>query len=200
MMARNPEKTRKRLLQAAFEEMHARGFQGMRVDEVLRKSKLQKGAFYHHFSSKLELGYAVLEEEISPLLDKIWLEPLKNIQNPVEEFPRLLKNLADRVPKSFKEHGCPLNNIAQEMAYQDKGFQERVSKQFNHWIDAYTQLFEQAQVKNQLRSDVEAAEVARFFVATLEGCISLSKAEQSAVQWQACRSQLGIYLRGLIPE
>ena len=55
-MARNPEKTRQRLLQAAYEEIHAHGFQGMRVDQVLRKTSLQKGAFYHHFSSKLELG------------------------------------------------------------------------------------------------------------------------------------------------
>ncbi len=196
-MARNPEKTRQRLLQSAFEEIHEHGFQGMRVDEVLRKAKLQKGAFYHHFSSKLELGYAVLEEQIAPLLEVIWLTPLKDVQNPIDDFPKMLQDLAERVPASMQAHGCPLNNLAQEMASQDEGFQQRVGSIFSDWISAYTQLFQQAQANGQVRSDVEAGEIARFLVATLEGSIGVSKAEQSSEQWQACQSQLTLYLKGL---
>ena len=199
-MSRNPDETRKRLLQSAFEEIHVHGYQGMRVDKVLSKASLQKGAFYHHFSSKLDLAYAVLEEIVCPMLDAIWLDPIENIQNPLEDFLTMLDSIGDRIPTSFQEHGCPLNNIAQEMASQDKGFQERVSKQFKNWIKVYTQLFEQAQKKGQVRIDIEATEAARFLIAALEGCISVSKAEQSAEQWQACRSQLSIYLQGLAPD
>jgi len=196
-MARNPEKTRQRLLESAFEEIHEHGFQGMRVDEVLRKAKLQKGAFYHHFSSKLELGYAVLEEQIAPLLEVIWLDPLKNVQNPIDDFPKMLQDLTERVPASMQQHGCPLNNLAQEMASQDEGFQQRIGTIFSHWISAYTQLFQQAQANGQVRADVAAEEIARFLVATLEGSIGVFKAEQSALQWQACQSQLALYLKGL---
>ena len=196
-MTRNPEKTRQRLLQAAFEEIHEHGFQGMRVDKVLRKAELQKGAFYHHFSSKLELGYAVLEEQIRPMLEGIWLDPLKDILNPVEDFPKMLENLKERVPSSMREHGCPLNNLAQEMASQDEGFQKRIGILFSNWINTYTQLFEEAQAKGQVRADVKAEEIARFVVATLEGSIGVFKAEQSPLQWQACQSQLGIYLSAL---
>lgn len=196
-MVRNPQKTRQRLLQTAFEEIHMHGFQGMRVDEVLRKTGLKKGAFYHHFSSKLELGYAVLEEQISPMLETIWQEPLQKIQNPLVDFPKIIANLSEQIPSSMYEHGCPLNNLAQEMASQDKGFQTRISAIFSNWINSYTEMFEEGQKNGYVRKDVNATEVARFVVAALEGCIGVFKAEKLPEQWQACQSQLEIYLRGL---
>ena len=196
-MTRNPEKTRNRLLESAFEEIHAHGFQGMRVDEVLRKAELQKGAFYHHFSSKLELSYAVLEERVTPLLAQMWLEPIKDTTDPIKEFPKFLQNLTQNVPQCIRDHGCPLNNLAQEMSSQDKGFQERIAVVFNRWIDGYTELFKKAQESGKVTNDVDAEEIARFLVAILEGTLSVSKGEQSPLQWQACHSQLQVYLQGL---
>ena len=194
---RNPQKTRQRLLESASAQIHQHGFQGMRVDEVLRNAGLQKGAFYHHFSSKVELGYAVLEEQINPLLETIWIKPLKNIENPITDFPKMLDQIFKDIPKNMLEHGCPLNNLAQEMASQDAGFQERVVSLFDDWITAYTQLFEAAQKKGQVHKDINAEDIARFLVAVLEGCISIFKAEQSPAQWQACQSQIDVYLEAV---
>ena len=194
---RNPEQTRQRLLQAASNEIHAHGFQGMRVDEVLRQAALQKGAFYHHFSSKIELGYAVMEEQITPLLNKIWIEPLKDIKNPILDFPDMLARIFQTIPNEMLEHGCPLNNLAQEMASQDKGFQARVSGLLVNWITAYTQVFKKAQKDGYVRHDVEAEDIARFLVAIFEGSIGVFKAEQSPAQWTACMSQLRLYLQAL---
>lgn len=199
-MARNPHQTRERLLEAAFKEIHTHGFQGMRVDEVLRQTGLQKGAFYHHFSSKTDLGYAVLEEQIRPLLEDLWMKPLEGVQNPLTEIPALIASLGERIPALMYEHGCPLNNLAQEMSAQDTGFQERIAHMFNDWIDAFTRVFADGQRKGYVRADVNANEVGRFMVAVLEGCIGLFKAERSPEQWQACQSQLTLYLQGLKAE
>lgn len=199
-MVRNPQQTRERLLEAAYKEMHTRGFQGMRVDEVLRQSGLQKGAFYHHFSSKTELGYAVLEEQIRPILETLWVEPLEKISNPLTELPKLISTLGERIPPLMYKHGCPLNNLAQEMSAQDEGFQVRIALMFNDWVKSFTQLFAAGQASGYVRTDVDACEVARFLVAVLEGCIGLFKVEHSPEQWLACQSQLEIYLGGLAPK
>ncbi len=196
---RNPQKTRERLLQTAFQEIHAHGFQGMRVDEVLRRSGLQKGAFYHHFGSKTELGYAVLMEQVKPLVERVWLEPLQDIEDPVHDLPALLDTLGNRIPSSMREHGCPLNNLAQEMARQDEGFQQRIAQLFAHWIDSYQAVLEKAKHKGYIRNDVDTHAVARFIVAILEGCIGLFKVNHSLEQWTACRSQLTVYLETLKP-
>lgn len=194
---RNPQRTRQKLLQSASEEIHQHGFQGMRVDEVLHRAGLQKGAFYHHFSSKLDLGYAVLEEQINPLLETIWIEPLKSIKNPIRDFPKMLEKVFEDIPGEMLEHGCPLNNLAQEMASQDSGFQERVVILFGNWITAYTQLFEEAQTNGHVRKELIAEDIARFLVAILEGCISIFKAEQSPAQWRACQTQINVYLQAV---
>ncbi|HED35819.1 MAG TPA: TetR/AcrR family transcriptional regulator [Gammaproteobacteria bacterium] len=200
MVTRNPQKTRERLLQTAFQEMHAHGFQGMRVDEVLRLSCLQKGAFYHHFDSKTELGYAVLEEQIKPLIESVWLEPLTDIDNPVKDLPRFLDSLGERITPTMREHGCPLNNLAQEMACLDEGFQKRIAKLFSDWIDAFQAMLVKGQQHGYIRENVDCHQVARFLVAVLEGCISLFKVEHSAEQWQACRTQLAAYMTSLQPD
>ena len=200
MALRNPQQTRERLLKTAFEEIHAHGFQGMRVDEVLRRSGLQKGAFYHHFGSKTELGYAVLEEEIRPLLESLWLKPLADIEDPIDEFPRLLDDLGERIPRAMREHGCPLNNLAQEMASQDEGFRKRIVQILDRWIDGLSAMFEAAKRRGKVRGTVDSRVVSRFLVAAIEGCIGVYKVEHSPEQWAACRSEIRAYLETLRPE
>ncbi|MEN8179891.1 MAG: TetR/AcrR family transcriptional regulator [Pseudomonadota bacterium] len=199
MTTRNPQQTRERLLQTAFQEIHAHGFQGMRVDEVLRQSGLQKGAFYHHFGSKIELGYAVLEEQIKPLLELIWIEPLVEIEDPVRDIPKMLESLGSRIPTSMHEHGCPLNNLAQEMSTQDEGFRERIYEIFNTWMEAFTAVFERAKQNGYIRDDVDSCAVSRFVIAALEGCIGIFKVKNTPEQWTACQSQIAIYLGALRP-
>ena len=199
MTIRNPQQTRERLLQSAFREIHAHGFQGMRVDEVLHLSGLRKGAFYHHFNSKTELGYAVLEEQVKPLIESVWLEPLSEIEDPVLGLPRMLENLGERIPPSMREHGCPLNNLAQEMAAQDEGFRERIARLFDNWIDAFEAVFEQGKKGGYIGKEVNSRVVSRFVIAVLEGCIGVYKVEKSVEQWVACRSQIAAYLATLRP-
>lgn len=194
---RNPQQTRERLLQTAFQEMHAHGFQGMRVDEVLRLSGLQKGAFYHHFGSKSELGYAVLEEQIKPLIDAVWLAPFLGMEDPVREIPKLMDTLNERVPPAMHQHGCPLNNLAQEMAAQDDGFKLRIAQIFSQWIDSLSFAFETSKKNGNLRRDVDCRAAAQFVVAVLEGCISLYKVDPTLGQWTACRTQISAYLNAL---
>jgi AcrR family transcriptional regulator len=171
----------------------------MRVDQVLRQSKLQKGAFYHHFGSKTELAYAVLEEQIRPLLETIWVEPLADMEDPIRGIPAMLDELGERIPPSMLKYGCPLNNLAQEMAPLDSGFRDRISVVFDDWAKALTRVFEEAKEKGHLRSDVSSQAIARFIISALEGCIGIFKIAQSEAHWDACRSQITLYLDALRP-
>lgn len=171
----------------------------MRIDEVLRRAALQKGAFYHHFGSKTELGYTVLEELISSMVETVWIEPLANIVDPVSDIPRMIERLGDRIPESMREYGCPLNNLALEMATQDEGFRQRVTAIFDHWINAFAAMFEKAKQDGCIRKDTDCQMVSRYIIATLEGCIGIYKIEKSAHQWVACRTQLAQYLTTLRP-
>jgi TetR/AcrR family transcriptional repressor of nem operon len=99
----------------------------------------------------------------------------------------------------MREHGCPLNNLAQEMSTQDEGFRERIARLFNHWIDVFTAVFERGKKSCYIRNDLDSRAVARFMIAVLEGCIGVYKVENSAEQWAACRAQIAVYLATLMP-
>ncbi len=59
---RDPEATRRRVLQAATAEFARHGFAGARIDAIALRAKANKQMIYHYFSSKQDLYLAVLEE------------------------------------------------------------------------------------------------------------------------------------------
>src|ERR1700732_5485369 len=81
---RNPERTRERLLQAAFREVYRSGFQSASLDTILAAAGVTKGALYYHFDSHEALGYAVVEEVIAPDVRETWLRPLPRGKDPVD--------------------------------------------------------------------------------------------------------------------
>jgi AcrR family transcriptional regulator len=60
-MPRNPEPTRRRILDAAYELFYRMGFGRVGVDEVAAHAGVTKRTLYYHFKSKDELLSAVLE-------------------------------------------------------------------------------------------------------------------------------------------
>ena len=60
-MARDGTATRERILDAAQGLVLERGFAGTSIDAVLDEASVTKGAFFHHFPSKDELGRVLLE-------------------------------------------------------------------------------------------------------------------------------------------
>jgi TetR/AcrR family transcriptional regulator, transcriptional repressor for nem operon len=181
--SRNPERTRERLLQAAFKEIYESGFRGTDLDTILRTAGVTKGAMYHHFKNKEALGYAVVDEVIRDATREKWLWPLKNATNPIDTLIAIIK------ATSLNPHdlacGCPLNNISQEMAPLDEGFRRRTAKAFGDWQTAIESALRDGKKRKQVRNDVNASEEAAFLLATYEGYISLAKNHQDVPAFQA---------------
>ena len=72
--ARNPERTRERILSAALKEFAAKGFAGARIDAIARRAAINKRMLYHYFGDKEGLFKAVLRRKISER--QAWAESL----------------------------------------------------------------------------------------------------------------------------
>ena len=83
---RAPEATRRKILEAAFVEFYANGFQGGSLNHIVDAAGTTKGALFHHFDSKQELGYAVMDDIVGPLLLARWLEPVANSNDPISDI------------------------------------------------------------------------------------------------------------------
>ena len=74
--------TRQLILQRCFEAIQAKGFETLRTDKEIARLKITKGAFYHYFPNKSELGYAVVDEVMLPFYEQKWAS-LNNIETGV---------------------------------------------------------------------------------------------------------------------
>lgn len=194
---RNPENTRLKILNTAFHEIHRNGYQGMRIDEVLNKTGLKKGALYHHFSSKQALGLSVLEELIEKHIESIWLHPLQNQDDPIRAIDGVMTGLTELWSEEFFYLGCPLNNLAQEMSPLDGVFREKMLKIFEKWCKALVTALNKGQENGFVDKDINVEECALFIIASLEGILGMTKNQQDIKVYQICIGQMRRYLNTL---
>ncbi len=193
---RNPDLTRQTLLQAAFQEIYKSGFQAASLDNILSKVGVTKGALYHHFGSKQELGYAVVDELIREHILDRWVRSLEKAENPIDGLLAILRR-KDPHPSFDQRLGCPLNNLAQEMSPLDEGFRKRLEGVFRQWRQGIAKALRRGQERGQVRSDIDPLESADFFIAALEGSLSLAKNAQDTNVFDNCKAGLASYLKGL---
>lgn len=179
---RNPDQTKEKILLAAFEEMHMKGFQSASLYAILAKAGVTKGALYHHFPNKKALGYAVIDTYIRDDIYQTWIAPLeKTEKNPIDVLAQLLLTERDRVVEWLKL-GCPLANFNQEMSGLDEGFRERVNDIYVMWTGGIADALCRGQATGIIRRDISPEQTATFIVASLEGCLLLAKAAQCEKQ------------------
>lgn len=194
---RNPENTRHRIMQAAFQEIHKHGYQGMRIDQVLKNTGLKKGAMYHHFPSKQALGYAVLEERIQIRITELWIEPLKNFNDPLKGIHELFLNIDKEWSDDFFYLGCPLNNLAQEMSPIDEGFRNRIEAFFNIWKTEISEALKRGQQESIVAKSINTEDSAIFILAAIEGALGMVKNQQNKALFYSFANELDRYLSSL---
>src|SRR6202021_1166728 len=150
---RDPQRTRERLLQAAAREIYRSGFQRASLDTILASARVTKGALYYHFKNKQALGYAVVEEVISPDTRGMWVRPLLSVKDPIDTLIGIVQSLSVR-PEDVCG-GCRLNNLAQEMSPLDAGFRKRLETIFDAWREATASVLREGKIHGSVRRHVE---------------------------------------------
>jgi AcrR family transcriptional regulator len=178
---RDPERTRERLLQAAFREVHKSGFQRAGIDTILAATNVTKGALYYHFESKEALGYAIVEEVIAKLIHDNWLRPMLSDGQPIDILIGIVERLPGR-PQDIR-NSCPLLNLAQEMSPLDEQFRKRLERLFLAWQKGVATLLRKGQSDGTVRPELNPDEAASFLVALVEGHTSLAKVAQDVEVW-----------------
>jgi AcrR family transcriptional regulator len=174
--AQRPAATRRRILDAAFEEFYLRGFQAGNLDAIVQRAGVTKGALYHHFRDKAALGHAVVDEVVREPILSAYLGPLEQSEgDSLADLQQALRRRADDFADIGISLGCPLNNLAQEMSPLDEAFRTRIAETLEAWVAGFADAIERARVGGYVRDDVDARRVAAFVVASVEGAFGMAK-------------------------
>jgi AcrR family transcriptional regulator len=194
------ESTRQLILGTAFQEFYRYGFQGGSLNRIVEKTGLTKGALFHHFASKQQLGYAVVDEVIWARFKAMWIDPLEHSQDPIRDIKRVMLDAAEHGgPTGSLVQGCPLNNLAQEMSPLDEEFRQRIEKVYEAWRLSLQTALVNGVKAGKVRKDIAPAKVAAFIVASLTGIIGTVKNSQDQKLLRDAGSILMDYLETLRP-
>jgi TetR/AcrR family transcriptional regulator, transcriptional repressor for nem operon len=196
---RDPQRTRERLLQAAFQEVYRYGFQSAGIDTILAATNVTKGALYYHFESKEALGYAIVEEIVAALTRDRWMLPLERSKDkdPIDALIGVVRAIPHR-PRDVKG-GCPLVNLTQEMSQLDEQFRKRLESIFHAWKEGIAQTLRRGQSEGTVRRDLIPEETASFLIAMVEGYEVLAKNAQDVKVWNIGIRNIAGWLKSLRP-
>lgn len=191
---RDAEQTRHKILEVSADEIHKRGFTATSLSCILKRCEISKGALYHHFSNKLELGYAVFEEIYVPAFIAHWQPPLE-AEDPIQGLCEFFTAMTTDMSCDDLICGCPVNNLCQEMSGVDEGFRIRIlamQQQLNLLIATNLK-----RVSMQLQPALDFSQVAYFIVSTYHGSSSLSKSTRNKELFEKVIKELCRYMQQL---
>lgn len=195
-MTDNSLQTRDRILQASFDEMYVNGFQGMRIDAILKRTGLAKGALYHHFPNKKSLGYAVVDECFRQrFLSHI--EILDSVDHEIDGLCQIIQKRCDTITDEEVCLGCPVHNLSQEMTGLDEGFKDRLCQLHEDKADMIATALRNGQARDHVRKDIDPEAVAGFCVSSYHGVVAAAKCMQSRDIFVSFMAVLVDYLQTL---
>lgn len=178
--------TRQKILFAAYKEIHLNGFQSASLSHILARTGVTKGALYHHFPNKTELGYAVVDEVINRRIELSFIEPIANFDDPVDGFIEFVKNAGETFSMTDIELGCPLSVLAQEMAPIDEGFRTRLTAIYEQWRRAIAEVLERGMREGLIIGSIDPDAMAATLMSIMEGSLSAAKVAQSLETLHLC--------------
>lgn len=194
--SRDPRLTRQQLLKVTAEEMRLHGYKAASLADILKKAGISKGALYHHFATKQELGYAVFDEIYMQDFLGNWELPLSSDQ-PIDALCCWFSSFAESWTESELQFGCPACNIATEMAGIDEGFRLKTQQMFEELQSRLEQTILYAQQQGQINAEIAVKPVAAFIVAVIQGAMMQGKCSGDVSTFRSILGCLSDYIYSL---
>jgi len=188
-----PETTRDYLINAAYEEIYEKGYQGANTSTILKSLDMNKGSMYHFFKSKKDLALCVIDEKLKKRIEAKYHPFTIYKENIIEELVSLLENVNILNIK----YGCPVNNLIQEMSPLDKDFAIALESIYSYMEKCIEIALDSAVKNNEVSSSVDTRKLSMFIISSMEGSMITAKKSNSYQNYLDSISVLVDYLKSL---
>ncbi|MBT8485169.1 MAG: TetR/AcrR family transcriptional regulator [Phycisphaerales bacterium] len=174
------------------------GYANTGLAQIARRAGLLPGSLYHFFPTKEDLLAATLEERLrllrSEVLDPIW----SRLDDPLERVFGLLDGYRQMLAMTEFSHGCPIGNLAIELAESHPGIRPLLAANFDNWMDAVAECFQAASAR--LPDEVDPRSLAVFVLTTMEGAVMLARTHRDFAAYDAAVAHLRDYVDRLVAQ
>src|SRR3954447_8464799 len=135
-MPKNGAINRERILNAAQHLVIENGFAATSVDQVLNAAGTSKGAFFHHFDSKLELARALTERYVAADLGQLRaaLDATADVGDPVDRVLAFVRHFEDSAEEVMSaQSNCLYVAVLTEQQLVSNGIADLVRHAIEVW-------------------------------------------------------------------
>lgn len=187
--------TREEIIQKGAELIHLKGYNATGLQEILSRSGVPKGSFYFYFKSKEDFGLEIIDHFASVIggfftrfLGDTSMPPLRRLERLMEFYESLFK-------KSGFSLGCPIGNLALELADVNDRFRKRITAAVDMLLSYIMSCLEEAKHDGSLPPGTEIHDAARFIFHGFEGAVLHMKVAKSLEPLQSFKRYMADYLK-----
>lgn len=156
--------TRQNILKKCFEAIEKGGFEALRTDKEIQNLGISKGAFYHYFPTKLELGYAIIDEIIKPLYESKWSVLLEQDTHVAHRLWDLIEKEKDRATDTRISRGDVLYNLMLEMSGVDTQFRLKLDEVLEIQVKILQKALLQGKNNQEFKSGMDSRSMAYMLI------------------------------------
>lgn len=170
------EATRARIVEAAADLIYVHGVERTSLDDVMAASGVSKSQLYHYFADKDALVLDVIARQTERVIDA---------QQPhlgaLDSLPALKawRNAIVRLNEAARSRGCPLGNLANELANDSEPARKRLADSFSGWRDRIENGLARMRERGELAASADPHDLALALLSAVEGGLLLAKTTQS---------------------
>ncbi|MDR2800045.1 MAG: TetR family transcriptional regulator [Desulfovibrio sp.] len=124
---------REEIVKASALLISKKGYLDTSLSDILDEAKIGKGQFYHYFSSKHDLGSAVIDDCLHFFNRKLFIEVLDSSKDAGSRFEDMLTWIVAFHRRRNPELGCFFGNMALEVSGHDEFFRLKLQRVFEMW-------------------------------------------------------------------
>lgn len=166
--------SREHILRTAFILFLQKSFKEVTLKEIVEKSGLSKGAFYHYFPSKEKLFHEIVESFYFKILKIDFGNFNKNsfydfyhdvLNHTVTKFLDIKEFLDD----SYDEDDITYFTLMLDAVKLFPGFQEQIQAVHAHELAGWEQAIQSALEHGEIKSRMSARQIAQLFIYSSDG-------------------------------
>jgi TetR/AcrR family transcriptional repressor of nem operon len=169
---------RQEIIETAALLMQSKGYESTKLSDILEMGEAGKGQFYYYFSSKRELGLAVIDYFFHSFKEELLENILGSPKNPEIKFNEMLEWIVEHHNLTQAKCGCVFGNLTLEMSEHDEEFRKKVSEVFDAWQEKLKPVLEGMIPSSVPINPFDIDKLAQGIVAMLEGGILIMKSKQ----------------------
>ncbi len=164
------ENSKNQILKAAMKIFVVNGYSNTKMDDIADEAGFSKGAVYHHFSSKQDLFFSLIDYWETSFLPKFYSNDYSNVS-----LVNVLKELASEVANNFKNKKylflAELEIWA--LSNRDVKVRERTKKLYNKMLSHLENIFSNA-ISDGEYKNIDPGMAAMAVMTSMQGVIWFS--------------------------